>query len=216
MLAGPAVSEVQAGVQALGYGADTASQQITFTALVQRRVLGLRRWYFLETQAANLVTVAGTSAVPVTTADLLHIHAVRQAQGTNYPDLDPMELQQLRSLRHQDRTPSTPYAWAQANGTIELYPIPDKVYALTVDYSKHPTAPTTGADLLVIPSAYINVLVFGVAEMLAFRQRDWNAVAGFKGEYKEAIKEMIGAENIKQRQASDTIGSSDFWQNASR
>jgi hypothetical protein len=209
------VSEVQASIQDLGYGADTSAAQIRMIADAQRRILSQYRWPFLNAQAA-LNTVAGDTAVTLDVADLVHVDAVRLAFGTDYFEPEPLALEELRTLRHSDRTPGTPRYWAEANGSVEFYPIPDKAYALTVDYTLHPPVPTLATDRLTIPAAHMDVVVQLVAKRIATRQRDWNAVATANADYVQALREMKGAYSITQRQASGRVASSSWWDDAAR
>lgn len=213
MLNGALVSDVQASIQDLGYGSDTAAAQIRMIADAQRRILTQYRWPFLNAQA-TLATTAGVSVVVLSTADLLHVDAVRLAFGTDKIEPTPIPLEELRRLRHSDTTTSAPIYWAEANGTIELYPIPDKVYVVTVDYTSQPAAPTLSTDRLAIPSAHMDVVVQFVVKRLAARNRDWNAAALANTEYQQSLLEMKSSYNIKQRQAAERIGESSWWEDA--
>lgn len=204
-------AQVKSAVQALGYNSDSSTAQTEMCKSVLRRVLGLKRWEFLE-DTGTAALAAGSDSVAVATVsgaalgnriDAVRLFAVGE---TGDDDLEFVSYQQLRGLRKRDNTPARPSYWSRRGDSILLDCIADQAYTLDVDYLHDAAAPADDTTpVSYFPDAYMDVLVWGVAKQLAHRQRDWSAAAAADAEYQARLTEMIGEYALPQRQTSRQV-----------
>lgn len=217
MLAGSTLVTLRTAVKNAGYDQITPAIIDEAIRAAIKRILNAGRWPWRETQSTTLTTTVANPSVALATADIVHVHSVRLQVGTAYTDLEYRTLEELRRLRHLNRDTATPSYWSQGNGTLEFFPIPDKAYTVVLDYANFPTTlPTADGDVSPIPSAWDDTTVWGAVSKLAFRQRDVNAKNQADGEFLSQLRDMKGAYNIRQRQSSDQVARSSFWDDAAR
>jgi hypothetical protein len=205
------LAQLRTSLQAKGYGTDSATAQTEMINSVYRRLAGKRRWPWMEAQATT-ATIAGTTNYSVAAiTDWLHPDAVRIEISTEYPVLQYVDPQELRSLAHSDRARGVPQYWTYARGQLHVWPAPDRAYTLTIDYTKDPPDLTADADTPVFAATYHDVLVWAAAKEITFRQRDWGAYQYAKQEYDERLAEMERAYGVRQRQTSGKIKDSGFY-----
>lgn len=198
---------LQAAIQAKGYGTDSATAQVEAIKSAWRRVLGLRRWPFLEATATTTATVGSETVSLAAITDLARVEAVRLTIGTEgYGDLTFVERGRLRNWLASDRDQATPDAWTFHAGAVLLYPRPERAYTVTIDYKKRPAY--NGSDI-VFPEGYEDVLVWGAITELSFRQRELNGYAD--AQFKDRLSEMIDDYGLEQRQGSREVGHSSVW-----
>lgn len=204
---------IRGKIQARGYGNDTPEAQDVIINSIYRRIVGMRHWEWLEADNATIVTVASTNAYSTVAAipDLLHIDAVRMHQGVERLGLDFIDYQILRDKEHWDQVTGTPFYWSQTANEIRLYPIPDGIYTLTVDYIKDPPDLVTDADQSLIPQVYEDILAWGSIAELAYRERDFDASSFAMNQYQGRLNEMVVDFGIRQRQGSTQVAAWDGW-----
>jgi hypothetical protein len=210
-------SDIQAAVQAGGYGTDTAAQQLTFLRGLLRRLYGMRRWRFLEQTNSALVTAVATPTVSLATiTTLTHVDAVRLTFGTTVYDLEHRPEQLVRAYDADDQTARIPLYWAQRNATIQFWPRPDRIYTVQLDYLELPTLPAVASDPIVWPDQHADVLTWGVIERMGARQRDAAMTNLGREEYTAALKEMLQAFGIQQRQTTGRVEQWSGWADVQR
>lgn len=211
------LSEIRTAIQTHGYGTDTATQQTSMVNAIYRRIAGEHRWPWLEAQSTALsTTIADPDYSLAAITDLQHIEAVRLTSGTNYVDLEYIQPQDLRALEHIDRDSGAPQKWTYMNSVLRLWPAPDKVYVMTIDYIKRPTALAADGDTPIFDSTYHDLLVWGCVSKLAFRERDWSAKNFADAEYRACYDEMKRSYGLKQRQNAQHVQRSSFWDSVGR
>lgn len=203
--------EVLSAVQALGYGTDTKTAQLTMLNQVQRRILNARRWTF----ALSAVTKTATAGQETVTFDTLattqRIDAVRLlgTAGVSEPfQLEYVDASTIRQMLHDERATGTPKYWSRRGQAILLFPIPDAAYQLTIDTVANPTNAGTEADPVIIPDSHIDILIYGVIMQLTYRERDWEGHNYARQLYAELFTEMIGQYGMAQRQQATHVVSS--------
>jgi hypothetical protein len=146
------LGEIQTAVQARGYGSDTAAAQIEFANACYREIVRERRWSWREA-TTTAVTVVGNPVVNLAAITDLDQRpdAIRLEIATTYIDLDYVEPEELRAREHTDRANAAPYCWTWYAGQLRLYPRPDKVYTVDVDYMKKYTPLAIAGDIPLIP-----------------------------------------------------------------
>lgn len=207
-----ALADIRTCIQMKGYGTDTAPDiQNSMINSVYRRVIGMRRWPFLELKNnSSLNCIAGQGNYSLATIeDLLHVDAVRIDFGTEYYDLEYAEVQDLRSLEHEDRSTGVPRYWTLATSSeIRFWPWPDKAYNIKLDYVADPADLVGDTDTPLIPPAYRDVLCWGAIAELTFRERDIEGYNIAKQEYLAILTNMMAEYSVKQRQNSRQVGRS--------
>lgn len=208
------LGQLRTELQTKGYGTDTATAQTSMLNSVYRRIAGRHRWPWLEKENVALSTTASDPDYSLSTiTDLLHIDAVRIEFGTSYPKIEYMEPQDFSDLEHEDRVNGEPIFWTYMNSELRLWPTPDKAYSLTIDYIRRPTDLSLDADEPAFDAIYHDILVWGAAAQMAYRERDWSAKNFADAEYDQRFREMERAYGVKQRQNSSRVKRSDFWGN---
>lgn len=207
------LGQLQAAIQAKGYAADTAAQQILFLNEVYREIHGKERWPFLEAQDSSLVTAAGTNAYTLPMSNWRNLDAVRlQIAGLQeYVNLRYAEPQDFRDMEHIDRDTATPVFWTFYANQLHLYPYPDSVYTIVIDYIVEPADLASAGDVPVLPLPYHDILVWGAVESLCFRERDWLG-RQFAEQKKEVLLRQMEEEYlVRQRQTSSHVKKSGYW-----
>jgi hypothetical protein len=211
------IGDIQAQVQARGYGSDTAAQQLTAAQAMLRRLYTLRRWAFMESTTAAAATYnVPTVAYP---AGVDRIDAVRLSFGTTYTDLDFMSQEDLRALYHVDRVPDEPQFWTIDRGeaAIMLYPAPNKAYTVNFDTLLKATIPADEVtNVPYLPDEFQDIAVAGVCAEIAARQRDWNAVNYWRDQYQTLLTEATKSYAVTQRQSAREVGHWDGWEDVAR
>lgn len=212
------LGQIRTAIQARGYGTDTATQQTAMVNAVYREIAGQHRWPWLEAQSSTLTTTIGDPDYATTgiSADLMYIDAVRLTRGTTYLPLEYIAPQDFRDLEHVDRDNGEPIYWTYMNYNLRLWPRPDQVYTVTVDYLFRPTDLSADSDQPLFDATYHDVLVWGAIRDLAFRERDWSAKNFADAEYSARFGKMERAYGMKQRQNSSHVQGSKFWDSVGR
>lgn len=208
--------EVLSAVQALGYGTDTKAAQLTMLNQVQRRILNARRWTFALSSSTKACTIgSATVAFDATLATTQRIDAVRitgTAGATDPFELDYIEPPVMRQYLHDNVVTGRPRFWTRRGQNLELYPIPDAAYPLTIDTVTNPANAANEAALVIIPDSHIDILVYGVIMQATFRERDWDGHNMARQMYAELFTEMLAQYGMQQRQQSTHVTSSGQWE----
>lgn len=194
-------------IQQRGFGSDSAGAQREALNSAYRRVLGMRRWPFLETVADTFNLVAGTPSYAFSTIDstLLHVDAIGLVDGSQNLELDFMNTQELRRRERMYAESGTPWAWTRAGLAVRFYPNPDKAYTATIDYANYPGLLESEDDVSVIPPVYDDVLIWWAVADLAVRQRDWELHQWAKGQGNEVLRGMMDDYGVRQRQNATEV-----------
>lgn len=211
------VGELRTAIQARGFEADTAAQQLVFLNTIQRRLAGSTRGRWTEAGTTIAVTAgSGDFALPSAPAGG-HVKSVRLAYGTSGAPapLDRIDAEALFDMRDQaSAVPvrSTPCYWTlSAPTTLSLYPVADQVGTLTVRYNRTPPALTGDSDTPILPELYHDLLVVGSCMLVAQRERQAAAVADFRSEFEELHGEMRRQLGIEQQQSVQVVQSSGWY-----
>lgn len=211
------VAALQTSLQAKGYGTGTAAVQIELLNSAYRTICGLHRWDWLTKQNSSITTVIGTRTYDLAAiTDLLSVDAVHLEAGTNYIEPTYKPPLELRDLAHSDRANGVPLHWTILAQDLQLWPSPDKVYTVTIDYIMDPPDLVAAGAGPVFDPTHHDVLVWGAAKELAYRERDWSAVAYAKQFYDTQLAQMERSYGIKQRQNPSHVRQSDFQERVAR
>jgi hypothetical protein len=220
------LGQLQTAVQALGYGSDTATQQAYFLNAVYREVCSSDRWPFLESQNLVQTMSIGSNTIAIPTDlngdPIEFIDAVRWGIGApsatnSMYDTDNVEPQVMRSLEvNWNGQTGTPEKWSLIAGVIHVWPWPDQVYTLYIDYTEGPADLVSSTDTPVIPARWHDVLVFGAAKYMAQRERDIYSTETWDGVYEQKLQKMRQSYFLRQRQTSSTVAKSGFYSRQNR
>lgn len=207
------LGQIQAAVVDRGYSIDQVTPSIVNA--VYREVLSLARWPFLEKQSTSISTTAGVGGYPLNSiaSDWLLIDAVRIEQPAiqQYNNLTYSSPQEFRDNEHVDRGLGTPYLWTAINQNLRLYPIPDGVYQVDVDYIQQPPDLAASGDVPIIPLLYHDILVWGSVAQIAYRERDWIGQNVANTEKESRLKRMSEEYLLRQRQSDSHVKRSGYW-----
>jgi len=211
------LGQLRTSLQGKGYGSDTASAQTAALNAAYRRVVGGRHWPWLQRLSTSLTTSVSNPSVPLTTiTDLMWVSAVRIEIGSEFYDLIPLEEEEFRSREYQDRQPSVPEYWTEVFGEIRLYPRPDRVYTIALDYYTTPPDLVNDVDVPLFDSTFHDVLVWGALSDMAFRERDFAAYQMADRMFDARLLEMQRSYGLGQRHKSKHVQRSAFWDQVGR
>jgi hypothetical protein len=215
------LANVKTSLQARGYGTDTTAQQTEFAKTILRRIYGERRWRFLH--KINSTVVIATSASTASLAAITDrqggkLEGVRLVPTTGDTlELEDLPWEELRALDAADTTNAAPLYYArQDNDTIQFWPRADKGYTVAVDYISLPTLPNADGDTIVFPDEHQDVIVDGIAVLIASRQRDWNARNAWQQDYLDAYAKFARAEGMGSSQSPARMGHWGGWDQVAR
>ena len=206
------LAQLQAAVQSYGYGTDTAAQQIVFINAAYREVHGANRWPFLEAYDTTLSTVAGNGVVSLTTLgngtwrNLDGVRLETAGQANSGVNLDYLQPQDMRNFETGYSNPvTTPNSWSVIDQNLHLWPIPDAVYQIDIDYIIEPPDLSSPTDVPVLPIPYHDVIVFGALKQIAMRERDLWSIGNYGNEFQQRLQKMEEEYFLRQRQTSSTV-----------
>jgi hypothetical protein len=152
------------------------------------RILELPNQYVTST----ITTVVGTDTYNLP-SDVVRINGVTNASSPN--ELTYVEdAADINYNNQAGQSVGEPQYYTLSGGTtIQLSPIPDAVYSLTLDYYKAPSALSADTDVSAIPSDYHDVMI-SYALSRAYRSEDDMQMSQFF--YAEFMRDlqMLGAD----------------------
>lgn len=208
------LAQLRTALQTRGYATDTATAQSELLNSVYRRIIGMRRWPWLE--VANntaLSTVAGTVSVDIdaVVSDFLHLDAVRLTFGTDYLEPEYIRPQEYRELAHSYRDQGAPRYWTRIDDDLYFWPTPDKAYTINLDYTKDPPDLTADGDSPIFDDTYHDVLVWGAIAELTFRERDPDGYSMANAQYGQRLNDMMLEYGVRQRHNSSRVVRTGTW-----
>lgn len=200
------LAQMRTRLQALGYGSDTEDAQNEALRACYQMVTGLRRWSWLERDSTILTTDIGFANVELLPVpDLMWVDAVRIEESSRYYDLEHVQPQEFRVLEHTERDTGRPVCWTEIAGELRFWPTPDAVYTIALDYVTTPPELEDNADEPLFDDQYHNVLVWGAAVSLAYRERDHESAQFAQIQYDRHLASMLAAYGVTQRQTARRV-----------
>jgi len=201
------LSAIRTSIQVKGYGTDTATPvQNAMINSVYRRVVGMRRWWFLEVvNDTSLTLEAGANQVPIDIEDFLFLDAVRLSSGTDYIEIEHLPVQEFRNEQHNNQRSGEPIYWTRVNNRLHFWPTADKDYTVSLDYVKDPPDLAADDDITVLPAAFQDVLAWGAIKELCFRERDMDGRDIANDEYATILNNMVHQDGLEQRQTASEV-----------
>lgn len=137
---------------------------------------------------ATLPTVIGTRVYTFPAVSIMEIMTLFY----NGKPIDPVAYQEAQTyIVKNDPTftlTGTPVFWYEWGPNLNLYPTPDAVGTLSMDYVGYPTDVTTGADTLAVPDSYFNSLLEYCLKQAYEQDDDWTG-SSIKG---DALDKSLG------------------------
>lgn len=211
------LGQLQAAIQAYGYGTDTAAQQTVFINAAYREVHSKNRWPFLEAYDTSLSTTIGVGVVSLASLGVAsgtpwrNLDAVRlelAGQPGSGIDLDYMQPQEMRSQETNYNNPTQtapPRYWTVIDQNLHLWPLPDQIYQIDIDYIIEPPDLVTQSDVPLVPLPYQDVIVYGALKQIAMRERDLWSIGNYGNEYMRRLSEFEEEYFLRQRQTSSSV-----------
>lgn len=209
---GLTLAQIRTGIQHRGFSTDTVATQNDLIQEFYDRIVGMRRWQWLEAVNTSLTTTPGVGTLSFATiTDLRELDSVRLFLNGQVDELQHVDPFELRERAAANKVPSQPLYWTEYAGLIQFYPVPDQVYAVEIGYLKRPLALLDDTDVPIFDPSFHGVLIAGPCMELAERQRDWDAKAAFKDDYAAYVSEMTMADGSPQRQTGLKVKDSGFF-----
>lgn len=205
------LASVKTSLQARGYGTDTTSAQTEFTKAVLRRIYSERPWRFLNRTNSGITVAVGASTVSLSTITDLQggkIKGVRLVPSSGDTlEMEEIPWEELRKYDAADSSNDTPLYYArQDNTTLQLWPRPNWTYTVVVDYVLLPALPALDTDTITFPDEHMDVIVDGLAVLMASRQRDWPARDRWKQDFDDSYAKFARAQGMGSAQSPAQMG----------
>lgn len=145
-------------------------------------------WPFLE--ATTTLTTSAGDNTPTTPSDMKQIKAlVIPAYDVK---LQPERRDALLGKFYDLSTTGIPINYYFIGTTLYLYPTPDAVYSITMDYIKKPTALAGGGaeNTILLPAEYHELLTIGAAYRLSVRDTDLQTTSFLRNMFEERLQAM--------------------------
>ncbi len=194
-------------VQLLGYDAIATATIDAAVQAARRRVLGDRRWSYLETTAATIPTVADVATISLAgITDLANIDAVRMNDSAGKLPMAWRPRQIIRDLQDNYAATGVPEFWTRVKNTVVFYPTPSKVLTITVEYIPAAADLAASPAVCVIPDRHQDLVIWAAVVPLAFRQRGLAESSAADQYYsKVLLPRHAGQDAVEQRQTSEQI-----------
>lgn len=206
-----ALVDLKSGIRAHGFELDTAGQQLIFLNKVQRDICRRHRWSFLMA-STQIAAVSGTSTYAVP-ANAMQLESLRFfTTAFDHVEMDWVGSDELLTLAAYDLSVGSygyPQRWTDVTpGFVQVYPAPTVTGIFTVRYQRTVVDMVADADVPTIPAAYTDILVDGACELLAKRERQWDAAKSFGAAMASGLEAMKAQYGIRQRQSAMRVARS--------
>lgn len=209
------VNDLLDRLQYRGYGFDTEDAQLLALETAQSTIDNYRRWSFNDRN--EIVPLpAGQSNISLETdlvGEVRFLDAVRVVGGS---ELEFMPYQQFRHWSNSIPAASgAPERWTRHADEVLVWPVPTETIQLSVDYNERAPRISTldpATDQLAAPAPYEELIVLGAIRDLAFRERDWDARAAAQQDYAQLLADFTAEHGVQQRQTSDRVVASGFFE----
>ena len=173
----------------------------------------------MEVQGATgtVAAVAGTVTYNLPSSPALQeVVSIRLADSSGqYPELQWVEEEDLLDIANADPARTSglqPAIYAMTtDATFTVFPAPSVAGTFTIRYQKQITELSADADVPDIPKPYLDVIVFGVAQHLANRERQFDTARAFMDEKDKRLRAMKAQYGLRQRQSSRRVRESGTW-----
>lgn len=215
------LGDIKSEVYALGYETDQASRITLLANAVQREIVGGHRWRF-QVATGTVAAVAGTVTYNLPTSPALQqVVSIRLADASGqYPELEWIEEEDLLDISNMDPASTSslqPTVYTMAtDATFTVFPAPAVAGTFTIRYQKQITELSADIDVPDIPKPYLDVIVFGVAQQLANRERQFDTARAFMDEKDKRLRAMKAQYGLRQRQSGRRVRESGAWADTSR
>lgn len=218
---GNLVSRVQTRIRDTGFSSSTILSLLNET---QFDIFNEYRFPFMQTQqnytlVVNDEDITGGNGLPTNYVQALNLTLTTAGRQKNLPFINFSEVEH----RYPDPTDTTAYptgvpsAAYYANGTINVHPLPDSAYTVTLSYIKKPTELDSDDDVPQIPSEFGEILVLGAAYRALQIKDNYDQAAVLQNKYDEILQKLAVKYNqiqvgtpARMRINRRAVGSSNF------
>ena len=186
------------------FGKDTAQWVGRYKRLLNRAnrtVINAKDWPFMRDYANTFNTADGTEQYTLTETNvkkLLNLRittdsAEKKLYPTNYtafteqyPHVDTSTEKGVPNIFYPQGRSSTYQL------IVNLFPVPDAVYAMQYDFVKEATEMTDSSDTPDFPEAYHDILIDYVLWKSYQHVRDLNTAQQYQSDFREGLHQMMG------------------------
>ena len=191
---GNLISQVQTRIRDTGFSSTTILQLINDT---QNDVFNEYNFPFMQTSTTFALTIGDEditsgSGLPANYSVAQHLTLTTGGQESNIPIVDLRWIEE----NYPDYTDSTrwpagvPRCAFYANGTLNVFPVPDAAYNITLTYRKTATELTGDDDVPEIPSAFSELLVVGAAYRVMQIKDNYDIAGVLQNKYDEILQKL--------------------------
>ena len=181
----------------LGY-ADAPSVEVvnrleSYINEIHRRLLGMPGMSYLRQSQTTLDTVASTATYTLDST-VARIIGLRDASNNITLRGMPWEWYQANVPDPSDDT-GNPTVWVPTGLStatylqIALWPTPDSIYTLTLDYVRNVSDLTVAEDVVLVPPDFQWVIEAG-AKMLEYEKQDDRRYPAARAEYQQGVRDL--------------------------
>jgi hypothetical protein len=196
-----------------GFSDTATARKIELINDAYQDICSREAWPFLEKQATG-VTVVGAANWAAQPADLGEVLSIVIDATSDI--LVPMRLDDLtKRFSGSLTTRGRPAYYTFVAGQIQLYPVPDGVYTLTISYVSSPAKLTAAGDTPVLPDRHARTILLGAVASAYDMEDDTDLAMKFDAKFEKRIATMKYDLMTRQFDRPDTVfdmfGFDDVW-----
>lgn len=209
------LTQLQAELQARGYSSDTSAAQTAAINAAIRDVRNYRNWPWddAEVTATIAANVSFLTAFPATVVEPTEVRISYGTPVTEEYNLVYLQPDDLFDLLTTDTGVGVPEFWTWRNGNIYVYPTADREYTATIQHSGPADTLSLGGDTINLPDGFINPVLWGALTHLAYRERDWSAMAESNRMFHQTITRAAADLALAARGDASVVKRSGFYEN---
>jgi hypothetical protein len=202
-MAATTVQDIMDAMTDHGFSDTTNARKIEVINDAYQDICSREPWPFLEKQA-NCNTVAGTAALASQPADFSD--ALSLVINASSIALVPIRLDDLtkRFAGNLSQTGIPSYYYFIGN-QINLYPVPDSIYAITLSYISSPTKLLLVTDVPALPDRHARAILLGAVASAYDMEDDTDLAMKFDAKFEKRIATMKYDLMTQQFDRTDTV-----------
>lgn len=196
------VTKVQQRVRDTGYSTTEIKNYINDT---QNDVFNEYRLPFMQatqnyTLASNTADMTNGVGLPSNFVQAFSITLTSTGKESNLLYM-PTEQVDVMNPDPTDTTAypaSIPTKWYEYAETINLFPVPNEAYTVTMRYWKKPTLLSADADVPELPSEFEELLVVGASYRVMQVKDNYDQASILQNKYDEILQKLVVKYSVKQ------------------
>lgn len=192
--AGGLTSRVQARIRDTGFSSSTTLDLINDAI---NDVFNEYRFPFMQTSttftlAANTADITNGADLPTNYVQALNLTLTTAGYEKNLPFVTLDQIEEMYpdptdTSRYPANVPNVAY---YANGTINVFPVPNSAYTVKLTYYKKPTELVADADVPELPSEFAELIILGAAYRALQIKDNYDQAGVLQNKFDEILQKL--------------------------